>query len=111
MKRIEAFIQPHRLNRVVSALHALPRFPGFTVFDAQGQGHGRGAGGHYAYGEEQGLLYHARCVVVVLCEDAEADNIADTIARAAHTGNSGDGVVVVSDVARVLNVREGAGGA
>ena len=41
MKRIEATLQPHRLTKVVHALHALPHFPGFTVYDAHGQGHGR----------------------------------------------------------------------
>ncbi len=41
MKRMKAFIPPHRLNSIVSALHALPCFPGFTVFDAHEQGQGR----------------------------------------------------------------------
>ena len=41
MKRLEAFIQPHRLNKVIRALHELPRFPGFTVCNAHGQGHER----------------------------------------------------------------------
>lgn len=43
MKRIGAFLQPHRVSKAVAALHALPRFPGFTLLDARGQGHGRGA--------------------------------------------------------------------
>jgi nitrogen regulatory protein PII len=41
MKRIEASLQQHRLNKVIHALRALPQFPGFTVFGAQDQGHGR----------------------------------------------------------------------
>ena len=52
MKRIEAFLPPHRLAPVIHQLHELPRFPGLTVLNAHGQGHGRGAGGHYAYDEE-----------------------------------------------------------
>lgn len=111
MKRIDAFIQPHRLAKVVSALHALPRFPGFTIFDAHGQGHGRGAGGHFAYGEDHGLLYHARTVVVLFCEDAEVDGITEAIRNAAHTGNSGDGIVVISAIGRLLHVRDTEGGA
>lgn len=46
MKEIKAIIQPHMLTRVMDALHALPHFPGVTVSDCQGQGRGRGAGGH-----------------------------------------------------------------
>jgi nitrogen regulatory protein P-II 1 len=107
MKRIEAVVQRHRLSKIVSALHALPHFPGFTVFDAHGQGQGRGSGGHYVYGEEPALLYHERCALVIFCEDSEADEIARTIAGAAHTGNGGDGIVVVSEVGGILRVRDG----
>lgn len=109
MVRIEAFIQPHRLGKVVSALHSLPRFPGFTVFDAHGQGHGRGKGGHYAYGTEQGLLYHKRSVLVILCAEQEADDIANAITQSAHTGTSGDGIVVMSEVSSVSRIRDSGG--
>lgn len=105
MKRIEAIVQPHRLSKVVHALHDLPHFSGFTLLEATGQGHGRGAGGHHA-GDEDCLLLHDRQVLVVVCEDAEADAVAETIARAAHTGNKGDGIVSISEVTRVLRVRD-----
>lgn len=107
MKRIEAFIQPHRLNKIVSALHQLPHFPGFTVLNAHGQGHGRGAGGHFHYSSDDGLLFHSRLALVVVCEDFEAEEIAATIARAAHTGTKGDGMVVISDIAEIIRVRTG----
>jgi nitrogen regulatory protein P-II 1 len=105
MKRIEAFIQPHRLNKVVSALHALPRFPGFSVFHAHGQGQGHGTGGHYAY-DEGGLLFHEHRALVVFCEDTEAPLVASEIAKAAHTGQHGDGIVVISDVTNLLRIRD-----
>ncbi len=108
MMRIEAFIQPHRVSRVVLALHALPRFPGFTVLDAHGQGPGRGAGGHYDYAEES-VLYHRHSVLVVICEDEEVDMLTTLIARAAHTGKRGDGIVAVSAVSRVLGIRDADG--
>ena len=105
MKQLTAFVQPHRLSRVVRALHDAPRFPGFTVLHAHGQGHGRGAGGRYAFGGED-LLYHDRCVVVVICQDEEAAALAEAIARAAHTGTSGDGLVTVSPIESVSLIRE-----
>lgn len=110
MKRIEAFVQQHRLSGIVTALHALPNFPGFTILNAHGQGHGRGVGGHYLYEPDEGLLYHKRVVLLVFCEDKDGDLITRTIVRAAHTGNKGDGIVVVSHVARVLRIGT-AGGA
>jgi nitrogen regulatory protein P-II 1 len=106
MKRIEAFLQPHRVSKVVAALHGLPRFPGFTVLDAHGQGHGRGHGGHYVYTEIDGVRYRQHSMLIVLCEDSEATRIAELIASAAHTGNAGDGLVIVSNVCQVRFVRE-----
>jgi nitrogen regulatory protein P-II 1 len=105
MKRIEATLQPHRLTKVVHALHALPHFPGFTVYNAQGQGHGRGQGGHYAY-DEDCLTYLDRKLIVIVCEDSDAEMIADVIATVAHTGNRGDGIVFVSDVNQVQRIRD-----
>ena len=86
-------------------MHEVPRFPGFTMFDAHGQGRGRGAGGHYAPGSDD-LLYHERCVIVVVCEDEEAGPLAELIARAAHTGNNGDGLVTIASVDAALRVRD-----
>lgn len=109
MRQITAYLQPHRLSKVVRALHGLARFPGFTVLDAHGQGHGRGAGGHHAY-DDDGLTYHERCMLVVVCEDNETASIVDLIARTAHTGNKGDGIVVVTEVSQVLRIRDAGGG-
>ncbi|MGH8505952.1 MAG: P-II family nitrogen regulator [Stenotrophobium sp.] len=109
MKQITAYLQPHRLSKVVRALHGLARFPGFTVLDAHGQGHGCGAGGHHAY-DDDGLMYHERCMFVVVCEDGEADAVAELIAQAAHTGNKGDGIVVIADVSQILRIRDAGGG-
>lgn len=105
MKQFTAFVQPHRLNRVVKALHEAPRFPGFTVLHAHGQGHGRGAGGRFAFGSED-LLYHDRCVVVVICQDEEAAALAEALARAAHTGTHGGGLVTISPIESVLLIRD-----
>lgn len=105
MKRIEAYLAPHRLTAVIHQLHELPRFPGLTVTNAHGQGHGRGEGGHYAY-DEDCLTYLDRKLLIVICEDIEAKVIAELIATVAHTGNRGDGIVVISEVSEVLRIRE-----
>lgn len=105
MKRIEAYLAPHRLTPVVHQLRELPRFPGLTITNAHGQGHGRGEGGHYAY-DENCLTYLDCKLLTVICEDTEAKSIAELIARTAHTGNRGDGLVVISEVSEVLRIRE-----
>ncbi len=111
MKRIEAIIQPHKLSKVVTALHGLPSFPGFTVLDAHGQGHGRGKGGNFTYNNNDGLLYHRRCVFVVLCDEDCATSIVETIISAAHTGQAGDGLISVVNVDALVRIGKPEGSA
>ena len=106
MKEITAIIQPHTLSRVMHALHALPHFPGITLLDGQGQGRGRGTGGAFRPTEDN-FSFHKKTMLIVTCDDAHADLIATTLVEAARTGNKGDGLVTVKDVARVIRIRTG----
>ena len=104
MKEITAIIQPHTLSRVMQALHALPHFPGVTLLDTHGQGRGRGAGGAFQPTEDN-FTFHKKALLLITCEDGQADLIATTLVEAAHTGNKGDGLVTIKDVARVIRIR------
>ncbi len=106
MKEIKAIIQPHMLSKVMEALHAGPHFPGITVSDCHGQGRGRGAGGAYVPTAES--IFPARMTKLELfCPDAQCDELVNAIQRAAHTGNAGDGVIVVADLQRAVRIRTG----
>lgn len=106
MKEIKAIIQPHMLGRVMSTLHALPHFPGATVSDVSGHGRGRGVGGQYEPTVDS--IYPKRKTrIEVLCDDAVCDELVATIQKSAHTGNPGDGLVWVVDLARVVRIRSG----
>lgn len=104
MKRIEAIVQPHKLNKIISALHGLPNFPGFTVLDAYGQGHGRGERGGYTYDNREGLLGHRCCLLVVISQEEGVSQIVETIIEAAHTGQPGDGIINVVDVDALFRI-------
>ncbi|MDA1280983.1 MAG: P-II family nitrogen regulator [Chloroflexi bacterium] len=106
MKQITATIQPHRLSNVVRALHQLPHFPGFTIWDARGQGRGRGAGGAFKVTEDS-IDYHRKNLLQITCADELVTSIVETIQKSAHTGNPGDGLIVVTDVAEVIRIRTG----
>jgi len=107
MKEITAIIQPHTLSHVVDALHALPHFPGLTVLEkVLGQGRGRGAGGVFLL-TEHNIYFHKKALLLVTCEAAQCDSIVETIARHARTGNKGDGLITIKDVARVIRIRTG----
>ncbi len=106
MKAIHAIIQPHMLEKVMDALHALPHFPGVTVSECLGQGRGLGAGGEYV-ATEQTIGLHKMTRLELVSGDEAASEIARVILKAAHTGNPADGVIVVTNVRYVVRIRTG----
>ena len=106
MKEIKAFIQPHITGRVVMALHDLPHFPGLTIVEAHGQGRGRGAGGTFKLTEDE-IFYHKSKLISIISTDELAPAIVRAIRAAAHTGQHGDGLIVVTDVAQAVRIRTG----
>ncbi len=107
MKEITAIIQPQTLARVIEALHTLPHFPGVTVIPhVHGQGRGRGVGGVFRLSEDT-IPFHDKVLLLVACEAPLAESIVAAIATAAHTGNQGDGLITVKDVARVVRIGTG----
>ena len=106
MKEIKAIIQPHMVSKIVRALHALEHFPGLTLCDVRGQGRGRGAGGAFKITEDN-LDYHRKVLLTVVCADSLAVTVVDTIQQAAHTGNRGDGLILISNLDGVIRIRTG----
>jgi len=106
MKEIKAVVQPHALDRLMSALHLLPHFPGVTVSDCQGQGRGRGEGRRFLP-DGEAIFFHKRCKLEIFCTDEACDEIVRTIQATAHSGNPGDGVILVVDLSRVVRIRSG----
>ncbi len=106
MKEVKAILQAHALDRVMDALHELPHFPGVTVSDCQGQGRGRGANRKFMP-EEETIFFKRKCKLEIFCSDAACDEIVGAIQKAAHTGNPGDGLIMVADLPRVVRIRTG----
>lgn len=106
MKEIKAIIQPHMLERVMRALHEQPHFPGVTISDCQGQGRGKGTGGRYDSGRA-GVFFSKKVKLEVFCDDAACDRLVNVIRDAAHSGNPGDGIIMVADLPRVVRIRTG----
>lgn len=106
MKEIKAIIQPHMLGKVLAALHTVPHFPGVTVSDCQGQGRGRGVGGQFEATHET-IFLAKKVKLEVFCSDTDCEELVGLIRKAAHTGNPGDGVIMVADLPRVVRVRSG----
>ena len=109
MYLVTAIIKPHRLEDVTEALKE-NGVAGVTVSEVQGFGRQRGHNEVYR-GSEYHVDYVPKMRVEVICDDADAEKIADVIADAARTGKIGDGKVWISEVARVTRIRTGEVGA
>jgi nitrogen regulatory protein P-II 1 len=105
MKKIEAIIQPHKLDDVKEALKAIG-IDGMTVTEVRG--HGRQKGHTEIY---RGMEYQVDLLPKIKVEsvvpDSRLDEITRTLAEAARTGKIGDGKIFISDVLDVVRIRNG----
>ena len=105
MKKIEAIIQPFKMDEVKRALIDLG-VEGMTVSEVRG--HGRQKGHKEIYrGQEYNvdLLPKIKLEMVVAAE--RFDEVVVALAAAARTGKIGDGKIFVFDVADAVRIRNG----
>jgi nitrogen regulatory protein P-II 1 len=103
MKKIEAIIQPHKLDDVKDALKGIG-IDGMTILEVRGQGRQKGHKEVYRGMEYQvDLLPKIKLELVV--PDARAEEVIRTLVSAARTGKIGDGKVFVFEVAEAVRIR------
>jgi nitrogen regulatory protein P-II 1 len=105
MKKIEAIIQPFRLEAVKEALHEIS-VQGMTVTEVKGFGRQKGLREVYR-GMEYQVDFIPKVKMEVVTADDKADLIVETIAKSARTGRIGDGKIFVYPVAEVIRIRTG----
>ena len=104
MKIITAMIQPFMLNKVTSALESLEGFPGMTVTDARGFGRRRSLHEQHSLHLDE---FKGKTRIEIVTQDEQAQQIVETLVRAARTGNSGDGKVFVWPVESAVRIQTG----
>ena len=104
MKEIRAIVRPNRLERLRDALRAIPNFPGVTVFRADG--FTAPAAVDKRTVRDELTDFSPKLMVCVLCEDSMVETIRDALFAACHTGQIGDGLVWVLDIAQVHRIRD-----
>lgn len=103
MKKIEAVIQPFKLEDVKAALIGIG-VDGMTVLEVRG--HGRQKGHKEVYrGQEYVVDLLPKVKLELVVPDARADEVIRTLIRAARTGKIGDGKVFVSEIADAIRIR------
>ncbi|HEY9523382.1 MAG TPA: P-II family nitrogen regulator [Thermopolyspora sp.] len=105
MRLITAVIKPFKLDDVKAALEQLG-VKGMTVSEASGYGRQRGHTEVYRGAEYQVDLV-PKVRLEVLVEEDDAEDVIDTIVKAAQTGKIGDGKVWSVPVDTVVRVRTG----
>ena len=105
MKKIEAIIQPSRLEPVKEALHNIS-VQGMTVTDVKGFGRQKGLREVYR-GMEYQVDFIPKVKIEVIAPDEKAQAVVNTIMDTARTGRIGDGKIFVYPVAEVIRIRTG----
>ncbi|HWB96254.1 MAG TPA: P-II family nitrogen regulator [Bryobacteraceae bacterium] len=103
MKKIEAIIQPFKLDEVKDALKAIG-VDGMTITEVRG--HGRQKGHKEVYrGQEYNVDLLPKVKLELVVPTSRAEEIIRTLTSAARTGKIGDGKVFVYDVAEAIRIR------
>ena len=108
MKKIEAIIQPFKLEPVKEALHNIS-VQGMTVTEVKGFGRQKGIREVYR-GMEYQVDFLPKVKIEVIAPDEKAQAIVETIMNSARTGRIGDGKIFVYPVAEVIRIRTGEAG-
>jgi nitrogen regulatory protein P-II 1 len=104
MVKIEAFIQPSKLDNARDALKSIG-IDGLTVSEVRGCGRQKGHKEVYRGAEYQvDLLHKLKLETVVPL--ARKDEVIRTLAEAVRTGAIGDGKIFVSEVAEAIRIRD-----
>jgi nitrogen regulatory protein P-II 1 len=103
MTKIEAVIQPSKLDAVKNALQAIG-ISGMMVLDIRG--HGRQLGHTEIYrGREYNVDLLPKIKLELVVNDEQVEEVERTIAQAARTGKIGDGKIFRSHIEEVTRIR------
>jgi nitrogen regulatory protein P-II 1 len=103
MKKIEAIIQPFKLEEVKEALKAAG-IDGMTISEVRG--HGRQKGHKEVYrGQEYNVDLLPKVKLEMVVSDSRSDEVVRTLAVAARTGKIGDGKIFIFEVAEAVRIR------
>jgi nitrogen regulatory protein P-II 1 len=103
MKKIEAVIQPFKLDEVKEALKSIG-IDGMTIIEVRG--HGRQKGHKEVYrGQEYKVDLLPKVKLELVVPDGRTQEVVSTLAGAARTGKIGDGKIFVYDVGEAIRIR------
>jgi nitrogen regulatory protein P-II 1 len=105
MKKIEAIIQPFKLDEVKAALQGLG-IEGMTITEVRGHGRQKGHSETYR-GHEYTIDLLPKVKVELVVSEERSEEIIQALSAAARTGKIGDGKIFLSDIAEAVRIRNG----
>jgi len=103
MKKIEAIIQPFKLDEVKDSLKSIG-IDGMTISEVRG--HGRQKGHKEVYrGQEYTVDLLPKVKLEMVVADDRYEEVVQKLAFSARTGKIGDGKIFVYDVAEAIRIR------
>jgi len=103
MKRVEAYIQPFMLTRVMHELRDAHAH-GLTVIDVRGFGREKDES-YPHHSADYAVEFTPKVKLELLCQDGQVEAIVEAILKGAHAGRRGDGKVFVTNVESVVSIR------
>ena len=103
MQKIEAIIQPSRLDAVKDAL-VEAGVSGITIFEARGHGRQKGQTEFYR-GREYSVDLLPKIKLELVVTDDMVDRAVQAIISAARTGRIGDGKIFLSRIDEAIRIR------
>ncbi len=103
MKKIEAIIQPHKLEDVKEALKNIG-VEGMTVTEVRGYGRQRGHKEIYR-GMEYQVDLLPKIKIETVIADVRVEEVTRAVISAARTGKLGDGKIFIHDVMDAIRIR------
>ena len=105
MTKVEAVIQPSKLDAVKSGLLEIG-IDGMTVLEARGHGRQKGHTEFYR-GREYTVDLIPKIKLEMVLADEMVEKAVQAIMTAARTGKIGDGKIFVFDLEKVIRIRTG----
>ena len=105
MKKIEAIIQPHKLEQVREALKDLG-VDGITISEVRGHGRQKGHTEMYR-GQEYTVDLLPKIKLELVVADTLLEQTVGKLGEAARSGKIGDGKIFVSSIDEAIRIRNG----
>ena len=105
MKKVEAIINPFKLDEVKDALNDIGVL-GLTVSEVKGYGRQKGHTELYR-GAEYAVDFLPKIKIELIIEDNLLDDVIESIKSKAQTGRIGDGKIFVYNVEEIIRIRTG----